>query len=258
MLNADDPHHRPISAGCTVPRLTYGAHPSADYRLLEPNVPGRLRLRVPASSVEVFEADAPLVGDFNRWNLAAASAVALRLGVPHSTVAAALTDFPGVPGRLERISEGQPFDVFVDFAHTPNGLRAALTAVRALGADRVIVLLGHPGGRDPANRPALAQAAAELAEVIVLTSDDPYDEEPHAILDQIEAPLRAAAAPRGRLVLRVPDRRAAIVKALDLAQPGDAVLLAGRGHLAEMTTRGQSVPFSDREIARAVLQRHAA
>jgi UDP-N-acetylmuramyl-tripeptide synthetase len=257
VLNADDPHHMHVSAHCSVTQVTYGEHPHADYRLEGASAAQRMCITHPHGTGGKFEVTPRIWGDFNRWNLAAAGAVALQLGVRPSAVAAAIEDFGGVPGRLQRVLGGQPFDVFVDFAHTPNGLRSVLTAVRSLRPNRVIVLLGHPGGRDQANRPDLARAAAELADVIVLTSDDPYDEEPGAILNQLEAPLREAAAVYGREVIRVDDRREAITRALHLAKPDDAVLLAGRGHLEHMTTRGQSVPFSDRAIARDELLRYS-
>jgi UDP-N-acetylmuramoyl-L-alanyl-D-glutamate--2,6-diaminopimelate ligase len=204
-----------------------------------------------------LEAQTPLLGDFNRSNLAAAAAAGLHLGLAPQQIADAIPSFTGVPGRLERIDGEHPFQVFVDFAHTPNGLRAALAAVRQLGPARLIVILGHPGGRDPASRPELARVAAEHADVIILTSDDPYDEDPRSIIDQIEAPLRQAAAARGREALREDDRRTAINRAVALARPGDAVLIAGRGHLREMVARGQSTPFDDREVALHALRRRA-
>ena len=152
-----------------------------------------------------------------------------------------------MPGRFEPVRAGQPFDVLVDFAHTPEGLRAALTAARPDGfAGRVIVVFGAGGDRDAAKRPEMGAVAATLADRIVVTSDNPRSEDPlviiGAIIDGIEPRYR------GALVIE-PDRRRAIAAALIEARPGDVVVIAGKGHEATQTIGDQVLAFADRDVA---------
>src|SRR5262249_33393857 len=136
------------------------------------------------------------------------------------------------PGRLQPVRRGQPFGVYVDFAHTPQALRAALAAVRAVARGRVLLAFGHAGNRTEENRPLLGGIAAELADYFVITNDDAYPEPPAAIATAIEAGAREAGAVRWRQYEVLLDRRTAIRGLLERAQPGDVVLLAGKGHEA--------------------------
>jgi UDP-N-acetylmuramoyl-L-alanyl-D-glutamate--2,6-diaminopimelate ligase len=162
-----------------------------------------------------------------------------------------LAQAPVVPGRLERVDEGQPFTVLVDYAHTPDALAHALVAARDLAAPdgRVAVVFGCGGDRDAAKRPEMGAAAA-AADLVLVTNDNPRSEDPHAIADAAAVGVRAAGgAPRVEL-----DRRAAIEDAVAWARPGDVVLVAGKGHETGQTVAGETVPFDDRVVAREALE----
>jgi UDP-N-acetylmuramoyl-L-alanyl-D-glutamate--2,6-diaminopimelate ligase len=193
------------------------------------------------------------VGRFNVYNWLAAAAVAVGLELPLAAAAKAAATVAPVPGRMQTIDAGQPFTVVVDFAHTPNALENVLGALRAQTAGRLIVVFGHAGGRDRANRPGLARAAGRHSEFFVITSDDPYDEEPEAIIDEIERGAEALGLRRGREYERVADRRSAIALALAEAREGDVVVIAGRGHERSMTIGPRRLPFDDAEVARDLL-----
>jgi UDP-N-acetylmuramoyl-L-alanyl-D-glutamate--2,6-diaminopimelate ligase len=153
-----------------------------------------------------------------------------------------------VPGRFERVDAGQPFTVLVDYAHTPDSLDNLLRAARAVTGGRVIVVFGCGGDRDRAKRPLMGEIAGRLADMAVVTSDNPRSEDPEAIVAQVAEGVARAAGPHGFLV--EVDRRAAIRTALAMAGPGDAVLLAGKGHeQGQEFAGGRKVPFDDRVVA---------
>ncbi len=193
-----------------------------------------------------------LGGTFNVVNALAAAATARELGVTAGTVAEGLSSVESVPGRFERIDGGGPVAVIVDYAHTPAGLEHVLPAARAMAASdggRVIVVFGAGGDRDHAKRPLMGEAAARLADVAVLTSDNPRSEDPLAIIAEVRAGAASA-------VVVEPDRRAAIALALGTARPGDVVVIAGKGHETGQTLAGgRVVPFDDRAVAREELAR---
>jgi len=153
----------------------------------------------------------------------------------------------GVPGRFEAIDEGQPFAVVVDYAHTPDSLATVLDAGRGLGPGRVIVVFGAGGDRDRGKRPLMGKIAAELADVTIVTSDNPRSEEPLAIIQDV---LQGT----GVDVEIDPDRRSAIVRAIALADEGDVVVIAGKGHEQGQDVAGVVTPFDDREVARNALR----
>jgi UDP-N-acetylmuramoyl-L-alanyl-D-glutamate--2,6-diaminopimelate ligase len=152
-----------------------------------------------------------------------------------------------VPGRLERVDAGQPFEVIVDYAHTPDALVHALGAVREHVAGRILTVFGCGGDRDRGKRPLMGRAAAEGSDLAWVTSDNPRSEDPAEIAAEV-----AAGAPVGALRVEL-DRRAAIAAALAEARPGDAVLIAGKGHETTQTFADRTVPFDDREVARGLL-----
>jgi UDP-N-acetylmuramoyl-L-alanyl-D-glutamate--2,6-diaminopimelate ligase len=192
----------------------------------------------------------PLVGDFNVSNALVAAGCALALGVSPDQVVQGLDAATQVPGRLERVDEGQPFSVLVDYAHTPDGLRKALETARGLAAGRVLVVFGCGGDRDNAKRPLMGAIAAELADVAIVTNDNPRTEGPQAIIAAILLGMDGA-----RAEVRVePDRRTAIAQALQLAGTGDVVLLAGKGHEDYQILGEAKVRFDDREVAREELR----
>jgi UDP-N-acetylmuramoyl-L-alanyl-D-glutamate--2,6-diaminopimelate ligase len=196
---------------------------------------------------------APLPGRFNVANALAAIAAARAFGVPDAVSAAALPHAARAPGRFEPIDEGQDFAVLVDYAHTPDGLENVLQAARGLTRGRLLVAFGAGGDRDRAKRPLMGAVAARLADVVVLTSDNPRSEDPEAILAEVAA--GAASARAGARVEREVDRRAAIERAVALAEPGDVVVVAGKGHeQGQELAGGRTVPFDDATVAREALR----
>jgi len=192
----------------------------------------------------------PLAGRYNVENALVAAGCATALGIGIDRIVAGLVSAPQVPGRLERIEEGQAFSVFVDYAHTPDSLEKAIQAVRAVTAGRVIVVFGCGGDRDPDKRALMGAAAANCADRIIVTSDNPRSEDPVGIILQIVDGLRGSSAAYDVEV----DRRAAIAAAIAAAQPSDAVLIAGKGHEDYQIFSDRTVPFDDREVAREELR----
>jgi UDP-N-acetylmuramoyl-L-alanyl-D-glutamate--2,6-diaminopimelate ligase len=194
-----------------------------------------------------------LPGHFNVENALVAIATAGALGVRAADAAAALRDAERVPGRLEAVDEGQPFAVLVDYAHTPDSLENVLRAARRLTAGRLICVFGAGGDRDREKRPLMGAAAAKLADLALVTSDNPRSEDPDAIVAEIRAGMDGRAA-RAEIELEV-DRRAAIAAALGLARAGDTVVIAGKGHeQGQEFGGGRKIPFDDREVAREELR----
>jgi UDP-N-acetylmuramoyl-L-alanyl-D-glutamate--2,6-diaminopimelate ligase len=227
--------------------MTFGLTPAADVsaQLLEESLVGtRFRLTIAGRTLDCALS---LVGRHNVSNCLAAATAATAFDIPLEQIVAGLEQFRGAPGRLERIDAGQPFPVFVDYAHTDDALRRCLQALRSLTAGRVICVFGAGGDRDRTKRPLLGRAAM-LADVALITSDNPRSEDPQRIIDEIAA---GHSGPQSPLV--EPDRGAAIRRALDLAQPGDCVLIAGKGHEQEQVIGERRIPFDDRAVARAVL-----
>src|SRR6266540_6292389 len=188
-----------------------------------------------------------LPGRFNVENALAAAAAARALGIGEDAIKQGIEAVDRVPGRFDRVDEGQPFMVFVDYAHTPGALETALETARELGrGGRVICVFGAGGDRDRAKRPLMGQVVAELADISFVTSDNPRSEDPAAI----------AAEVVDGLDLEVElDRRRAIERALESARPGDVVVIAGKGHERGQEIGGRKLPFDDRQVAREALRR---
>jgi UDP-N-acetylmuramoyl-L-alanyl-D-glutamate--2,6-diaminopimelate ligase len=194
----------------------------------------------------------PLGGRFNVSNSLAAATAAEALGIGIDAIVAGLGSVAPIPGRFESVDLGQPFHVVVDYAHTPDGLHVALESAReATNGGRVIVVFGCGGDRDAEKRPLMGRVAAELADLVVVTSDNPRSEDPLAI---IAAVLHGVPDEYLRSVTSEPDRRAAIGVALGAARPGDMVVLAGKGHEATQTIGAAVLPFDDRAVARELLE----
>jgi UDP-N-acetylmuramoyl-L-alanyl-D-glutamate--2,6-diaminopimelate ligase len=167
-----------------------------------------------------------------------------------ATVAAGLSSAEGVPGRFEPVDAGQPFTVLVDYAHTPAALEHLLTSARPAPPARLWVVFGCGGDRDREKRPVMGEVASRLADVAVVTSDNPRSEDPAAIIDAVVAGATGAAE-----VIVEPDRAAAIALAVDGARSGDVVVVAGKGHETTQTTGDRSLPFDDRDVARAAIEK---
>lgn len=248
-VNLDDICGQRLSKSLNGSALTFGKGEDADVRLL--SAAGRrgrtsLSLLTPLGKIEVHTR---LTGSFNCSNTMAAVACALALDVDADTIASALAGFEGVPGRFERIDEGQPFEVIVDYAHTPAGLKTVLDTARELTDGKLICLFGCGGDRDQGKRPQMGRIAGELADEVFLTSDNPRSEPPERIIDDIAAGMRGPE--RAQLL---PDRREAIGSALQTAGNGDVVLLAGKGNETRQVFSDHEIDFDDRHVAREWLR----
>jgi UDP-N-acetylmuramoyl-L-alanyl-D-glutamate--2,6-diaminopimelate ligase len=194
-----------------------------------------------------------LAGSFHVANALAAATTAAALGVPEDTIVTGLHDAAPVPGRFEVLSTGAPFTVVVDYAHTPDGLQVVLDSARALAAGhRVLCVFGCGGDRDHAKRPAMGAVGARGADVAVVTSDNPRNEDPDAIIAEV-----LSGVPQGFDVIARPDRAEAIELVMDLAAPGDVVVVAGKGHERDIEIGTVRVPFDDREVAAVAAAGHA-
>lgn len=260
VLNADDAACAYL-AGLVEPapgvrRLAYGATPTADFwaDAVRPAPSGTaFTVRGPDGLAQPVQT--ALVGAFNVANTLAAVAAAVGgLGVAPEAAAQGVAALPGVPGRMERLDLGQPFTAMVDFAHTPNALRRALTTARQLApGGRLIAVFGSAGLRDVEKRRLMAQAAAELADVTILTAEDPRTEALADILEMMAGAARMQGAVEGQSFFRIADRGAALRLAVRLAQPGDLVLACGKGHEQSMAFGTTEYPWDDRTALRAAL-----
>jgi UDP-N-acetylmuramoyl-L-alanyl-D-glutamate--2,6-diaminopimelate ligase len=198
----------------------------------------------------------PMLGDFNVANALCAVGVARAAGIEMSTIVSALARATGVPGRMNQVVAGQPFSVVVDYAHTPESLRKILQLLRRLHpGHRLIVVSGSAGERDPGKRPLQGAVTAELADVSIVTSEDPRKEDPDKIIREIADGARGAGGVDGESLFEITDRREAILRALMMAQPGDCVLLAGKGHETSMIWGYEHRPWDEGEVAREELAR---
>ena len=245
VVNVDDEHGRRLADELPDP-ITYAVDAPADYRVevLESGLAGsRFRVDTPGGSVELRCA---LPGRHNAANATAALAAARALGVDDQTAAGALAALEAVPGRLEPVRTGQDFEVLIDYSHTPDSLRGALQTSRALaGSGRLLCVFGCGGDRDRGKRPRMGAIASELADHVIVTSDNPRWEDPAAIIRDV---LEGAGD-----VDWMVDRREAIQRALGLAAPGDLVLIAGKGHELYQEVGGRRLPFDDAATARELL-----
>lgn len=253
VVNVDDPAGRrlALSAGCAMTSVSSEGAADADWRVTAADLhPGCSRFTV-AGPVGEISAELPLSGAHNIQNAIAALAAAHLRGADVVDIVGALSEFPGVPGRLELIDAGQPFVAMVDFAHNPEGLRAALRSLRPQAKGRVIVVFGAPGDRDRGKRRLMREVAAAEADVVIVTTDDPYGEDPDAIISDIMA--GADPAVDGVEYHLEVDRAEAIARAVQLASAGDGLLLAGRGHETIQMVGSLKVPFDDRLVLRQAL-----
>jgi UDP-N-acetylmuramoyl-L-alanyl-D-glutamate--2,6-diaminopimelate ligase len=250
VINSDDPAGRRLLTrlGSRVRVLRYGLGASADYRAT--NV--RFDATGTQYQLEVGERKLlvrlPLIGRFNVYNSLAALAGATACGLNLREAVAHLAQAPQVPGRLECVSGKRSFRVFVDYSHTPDALENALTTLRELGPRRLLAVFGCGGDRDAGKRPLMGAVAARLADYSILTSDNPRGEPPAAIIDEIKAGFTSAAFEI------IEDRRQAIGRAIDLAQDGDIVLLAGKGHEDYQILGDRTIEFDDRQVARRFIE----
>ena len=250
VVNLDDPYgHRLLArlpAGLA--RVTFGEHPAAEVRAEAVSLEFKrttFRLVWPGGTATV---ESPLIGRYNLSNLLAALATTLALGRDPAALLPRLATFRNVAGRMERIEEGQPFNVLVDYAHTDDALRNALGMLRAVTPGRLLVVFGCGGNRDRTKRPLMVRAVQEQADYAWATADNPRSEP----LAQIFADMRAGVTAPEKVVF-IDDRRHAISLALDAARPGDCLLIAGKGHESYQEFADTVIPFDDRQVVRELI-----
>lgn len=246
VVNVDDPRGRQLADAAAIPMTEFSVRDISE-------------LVVTPTSHRYVWRGAPIRvgigGAFNAMNSLAAATAAAALGIATDVISNGLASAPAVRGRFEPVHAGQSFDVIVDFAHTPDGLREVLPAARAavadLAASRVIVVFGCGGDRDREKRPEMGAVAASLADFVVVTSDNPRSEDPQAIIDAVLAGVPADYRER---VVSESDRRQAFATAFQMARTGDVVVIAGKGHETTQTIGGEVNPFDDHAVATTLLQ----
>jgi UDP-N-acetylmuramyl-tripeptide synthetase len=256
VVNADDPSANYMLERSRAEPLTFGldardamvaAHnlvlrpDGADFRLVTPRGMAEASIQLPAV--------------FNVMNALAAAAAGLACGAQVRDIARGLGECAGVPGRMERIVQGQPFEVIVDYAHTGDAVRKVLEVLRDVCRGRLIIVVGAAGERDPGRRFGVGRAAAEGADFAIFTSEDPRSEDPAAIVEEIGRHAEGAGRVRGQDFIEVEDRREAIAGAFRRAEPGDTVVVAGKGHEKSIVYGRESRPWDDRDVAREELAR---
>jgi len=247
VVNADDAYGRELikRLGGDDAVLSYGVSSAAAIRAEDVRVSAEgsyFIVHAPQGSIPI---SLPLIGRYNVSNALAAIGASLVLGIDLGTAESALAQFCPVPGRLEAVPVGEQFNVFVDYAHTAEALRNVLVTVGELTRGRLIVVFGCGGDRDKGKRQAMGRAACDLADFSILTRDNPRTEDPREILHQIEDGFPASARSRYQII---EDRREAVERALDIARPGDTVLIAGKGHETYQEFADTVVPFNDRQV----------
>jgi UDP-N-acetylmuramoyl-L-alanyl-D-glutamate--2,6-diaminopimelate ligase len=260
-VNVDDAYGRRLVTECEIETITFGASPGADVRAENVHLGSKgthFVCVVDGDDLEPEKIDitSSLVGSFNVSNCLAAIATALAAGISLEDACVGVEALRAVPGRFESIDVNQPFGVVVDYAHTPDSLENVLRAARSVAAERggrVHVIFGAGGDRDRGKRPLMGRVAAELADVVVVTSDNPRSEDPASIIAQIVAGIRSTR-PHGADAV-IPDRAEAIGYALHQARDSDVVVIAGKGHETGQQFADRTIPFDDRDVARRALAR---
>lgn len=253
VVNGDDPYGKILIGRIRAegrPFISYGHDNSLDIHPLQKEVSldgirGWVETRKGRVRVE-----STLPGEFNLQNIMGAIGCALALGLPLGRIEEGIQSLAGVPGRFERVNPGGDFAVIVDYAHTDDALQNILSSLREVTTGRIITVFGCGGDRDRGKRPRMGKVAGLLSDIVVVTSDNPRTEDPEFILDEIEPGIRES----GREFIREADRREAIGRAIGLAKPGDAVLIAGKGHESYQVLGKTKTSFDDREVAREWLR----
>lgn len=258
VLNADDPsfaHLRGIPAD---EQLTYGVEGKADFTAADISYGPRGASFIAVTPRGEVPVRLRLPGRFNVYNALATVAVAISQGIHIDDITRGMEAVSTIPGRMEAIDRGQPFQILIDFAHTPNSLRNALRAAREMTDGRVIVVFGCAGLRDREKRPVMGEIAGELADRTVVTAEDPRTEDLDQIMEQIAAGCRRAGRQEGVDYWRIADRGQAISFAVDTAKDGDLVLVTGKGHEKSMCFGTTELPWSDHEVVEGALLERCA
>lgn len=244
VINRDDEHCDFLIKSTAQEVITYGLHDGADIVAQNLSLTANgtsFTLQTPRNSIEI---KSPLIGEFSVYNMLAASSTAWLSGISLETIKHALEQTKGVRGRFEPVLAGQDFGVIVDYAHTPDSLENVLKTVKSFAENRIFVVVGCGGDRDRAKRPLMAQAAVKYADRTYLTSDNPRSEDPKAILHDMERGIT------GEEYTVITDRKEAIHEAVQQAQQGDVIVVAGKGHETYQEINGERTHFDDVEVAK--------
>jgi len=252
IVNCDDEFGLKIIEETKLPVRTFGIEREADVRAKNVEVlPGGNRFLLEVGDLK-SHIKTQLVGRFNVYNCLAAAACSVEMGIGMDSIENGLANLSGIPGRFEKIDCGQDFSVFVDYAHTPDGIMNLLEACREVTDGRVIIVVGCGGDRDRSKRPLMGRVAVGLSDLCIITSDNPRSEDPHEIIEMILDGVRSEF-PSERYIVEV-DRKDAIYKAISLARKGDVVAIAGKGHESGQIFADRIIPFDDRVVAREALK----
>ncbi len=233
-------------------KITYGTHEEAEARIDKVKLYRKgSEARVVIDHQTKLDLATALPGKFNVYNMTAAAATAYVLGVKRSDIVEGVANLEGVPGRFERVVEGKDYDVIVDYAHTPDALEKLLEAAKSTTKNRVILVFGACGDRDKTKRPIMGEIAARLADRIILTDEESYNEDPEVIRRMIYEGIEQGSG-TGKTT-EIADRREAIKKALDIATKGDTILVTGMGHEVFRIVNGEKLPWNDGDIVRELL-----
>jgi len=254
ILNRDDSSYEILRPYCRVPIIDYAIDQPAAIRAVDVRLAAshtRFRAILPDAEIDI---ETQLVGRFNVSNCLAAIATAWSQGIAPEVMARALATVAGVAGRMERIDEGQPFSVVVDYAHTPDSLAKVLATLRPLTTGKLLLVFGSAGERDVLKRPIMGRIAAQMSDFFVITDEDPREEDREKILREIADGSVEAGKREGHDFLCIADRTQAIATALARAQAGDTILLAGKGHEQSIIIGREKIPWDDRRVARERLR----
>ena len=250
VINRDDPAAETMAASTRASVRWYGLSPAADLWARIDRIEASGTDLVFVGESDELPVHTPLIGRHNVLNCLAAASACRALGVELGVIGQALSSVRYIPGRLQRVPGEAPFETFVDYAHTDDALRNVLSSLRPVTRGRLILVFGCGGDRDRTKRPRMARVAEQLADQIVVTSDNPRSERPEDIIDEVCGGLSAAG--RARAIVE-PDRGAAITRAVGLAEAGDLVLIAGKGHETYQIIGDRRIHFDDVEVAEAAL-----
>lgn len=259
ILNKDDKSFKRLSEMGSGKMISFGIEKGAD--IMASNIRNNrsgleftIEFKNPYEDEGKIKVISPLTGEFNVYNILASVSAAKTLGVGNKKIEKALKEFKGIEGRLEKIEEGQKFDVFVDFAHTPNALKSVLTTLKSNSNEKLIAVFGSAGERDTSKRPIMGEIAAKLCDYVIITSEDTRNESVSKISSEIVTGLEKGGGVKNETFWLIPDRAAAIKWAIgDLANTGDTVALLGKGHEKSINIGGKEYSWSDQMNARAAL-----
>ena len=255
VINFDDAYGQLMVEHAKCKVITYGIDRECNLLAKEIKLSAKgASLTLSENGKNMVELNLKITGIFNVYNVMAAIGAALVENIEIKIIKEALEHMDGVSGRFEVVDEGQKFSVIVDYAHTPDGLKNVLSTARQIAQKRIITVFGCGGDRDQTKRPIMGKIATELADVVIATSDNPRSEDPEFILSQVEAGVLSALT-GDKYHEKITDRKAAIFRAIELADEGDVVVIAGKGHEDYQILKDKTIHFDDKEVAREALRR---